>query len=1082
MPYFPSDFHCKNDITNWNDAAELNGGWLSGLADLNTEKEYVQERIVYYFIDLLSIGFSGLSLPSAKHIYPSTFATIFKKLKESLGGQFPEDFIAILQLTFGWEKQVLICEKTKLSNFGEYFNEILKENYFTDKEIEKIKIWNSGFPQEYPECDGAWKISPERHAISIEWPDDINLNSYYNIYIRDKDIETHRSRTMDMFNNIEKNWKIKSVFSMFSLINGSTGFPDGKSDCSKCQTEVCKIYCTKSFPYQKAYNPLSIGYDAGNITTWKEGIYTRVHRDLRIINSMREWMNLDIMTEEELYYNERKKANCSEECLICDTESMMKNMCLICNISNGFYPLIYPGYDQKYYECLNRSMKYERIYFNETEEAFKPCYETCRECDMEGNSENHNCKECEFNLIERTNLNSLVKNCVTNCTYSYYITPYGQYKCNDEIPKNPIEASKFIKDKNKCIDDSKNDNKYKYLYNGICLVQCPNNTFEHNFECLHNKILEFFNEKSSIIKKDKDYDINYIINEIKNDKTDITLKVIKEENKDLLIKKGDIIYQISSINNIKKNIYNNLSDINLEKCEKILKDKYNIKQNETIIFLKLEYNLPMIHMPIIEYQLFHPLTKDILDLNYCKNTYIDIYIPANINEDISFKYDPNSEYYSNLCYPYTTEFGTDITLYDRKNEFINKNFSLCEKDCTYNGYNINTSKALCQCKIKTKFSTFSEYINKSKNELLNNFVDIKKISNVFILKCGNFLFKKSSLIKNIGNYIILLVIFIHIIGLIIYSIKGFKILLKDIKEILNDKKEKKDNIIETNNNNSSIKNELIINKNKNQKFMKMNMNLSSNAFLKNNGNIKINIKENNISKIKILKFTDIELNSLNYLEAINNDKRTYFQIYFSLLRKKHLLIFAFYPIKDYNIMIIKICLFFFFFSLYYFVNVLFFTDDAIHKIYESQGIYDFVWQIPQIIYSTLISEIIISIIKYLSLSEHNVIKIKLINEYDKCETEVKKLLKRLKIKFTLYFVLSFVFLLFFWYYLSIFCAIYKNTQLFLIKDTIISFGTTLIYPLITNLLPLVLRMLSLKHKNKDKELLYNVSKILQYLL
>ena len=421
VPFFPSDFHCKNDITNWNDAAELNGGWLSGLADLNTEKEYVQERIVYYFIDLLSIGFSGLSLPSAKHIYPSTFATIFKKLKESLGGQFPEDFIAILQLTFGWEKQVLICEKTKLSSFGEYFKEKLEENSLTDEEITKIKIWNSGFPQEIPECDGEWKISPERHAISIEWPDDIYLNSYYNIYIRDKDIETHRSRTMDMFNNIEKNWKIKSVFSMFSLINGSFGFPDGKSDCSKCQTEVCKIYCTKSFPYQKAYNPLSIGYDAGNITNWKEGTYTRVHRDLDIINSMRQWMNLNIMTEEELYYNERKKANCSEECLICDTESMMKNMCLICNISNGFYPLIYPGYDQKYYECLNRSMKYERIYFNETEEAFKPCYETCRECDMEGNSENHNCKECEFNLIERQNLNSLVKNCVTNCTYSYYM-------------------------------------------------------------------------------------------------------------------------------------------------------------------------------------------------------------------------------------------------------------------------------------------------------------------------------------------------------------------------------------------------------------------------------------------------------------------------------------------------------------------------------------------------------------------------------------------------------------------------------------------------------------------------------------
>ena len=58
---------------------------------------------------------------------------------------------------------------------------------------------------------------------------------------------------------------------MFSLINNSNGFPDGKSDCKKCQSELCKKYCTKSFPYQKAYDPLSIGYDTGNYTNWKEG-------------------------------------------------------------------------------------------------------------------------------------------------------------------------------------------------------------------------------------------------------------------------------------------------------------------------------------------------------------------------------------------------------------------------------------------------------------------------------------------------------------------------------------------------------------------------------------------------------------------------------------------------------------------------------------------------------------------------------------------------------------------------------------------------------------------------------------------
>lgn len=55
VPYFPSDFHCKYDITNWGDPIEINGGWVSGFADLNTEKDSVQQRIVDYFVELLSI-------------------------------------------------------------------------------------------------------------------------------------------------------------------------------------------------------------------------------------------------------------------------------------------------------------------------------------------------------------------------------------------------------------------------------------------------------------------------------------------------------------------------------------------------------------------------------------------------------------------------------------------------------------------------------------------------------------------------------------------------------------------------------------------------------------------------------------------------------------------------------------------------------------------------------------------------------------------------------------------------------------------------------------------------------------------
>ena len=83
----------------------------------------------------------------------------------------------------------------------------------------------------------------------------------------------------------------------------------------------------------------------------------------------------------------------------------------------------------------------------------------------------------------------------------------------------------------------------------------------------------------------------------------------------------------------------------------------------------------------------------------------------------------------------------------------------------------------------------------------------------------------------------------------------------------------------------------------------------------------------------ILEYNDYELNSMTYKDALKFDKRTYIQYYFSLLRTNHILVFAFISSNDYNSRIIKICIFFFSFALYYTVNGLFFTDSKIHEIF-----------------------------------------------------------------------------------------------------------------------------------------------------
>ena len=60
-----------------------------------------------------------------------------------------------------------------------------------------------------------------------------------------------------------------------------------------------------------------------------------------------------------------------------------------------------------------------------------------------------------------------------------------------------------------------------------------------------------------------------------------------------------------------------------------------------------------------------------------------------------------------------------------------------------------------------------------------------------------------------------------------------------------------------------------------------------------------------------------------------------------------------------------------------------------------------------------------------------------------------------------------------------FCTIYKNTQIHLIKDTLISFGTSLLYPFGIYLLPGLFRIPALLNKKNKKKYLYNLSKLIQ---
>ena len=237
----------------------------------------------------------------------------------------------------------------------------------------------------------------------------------------------------------------------------------------------------------------------------------------------------------------------------------------------------------------------------------------------------------------------------------------------------------------------------------------------------------------------------------------------------------------------------------------------------------------------------------------------------------------------------------------------------------------------------------------------------------------------------------------------------------------------------------------------------------------------VNNEKNIFGKKK--SYTEQELNNLEYELAKEYDKRTFLQYYWSLLKKKHLILFTFLPAEDYNLLTIKIALFIISFSLYFTINGFFFTDKSMHNVYKYNGAFKFVYQIPQILYSTIVSAFINFILKKLSLSEENILEIKRESNEEKAKKKSKKIENCLRIKFIVFFSLSILFMFFFWYFITCFCAVYKNTQMILIKDTLISFGISMLYPFGINLIPGILRIIALRAKT-DRKLLYKISLII----
>ena len=82
------------------------------------------------------------------------------------------------------------------------------------------------------------------------------------------------------------------------------------------------------------------------------------------------------------------------------------------------------------------------------------------------------------------------------------------------------------------------------------------------------------------------------------------------------------------------------------------------------------------------------------------------------------------------------------------------------------------------------------------------------------------------------------------------------------------------------------------------------------------------------------------------------------------------------------------------------------------------------------------------------------------------QRKINQILKLLKVKIILFFIIELIIKLFYLYYITAFCEVFINTQILLVKDSISSFIISIPTSLITALILCIIYRLSLKYEIK----------------
>ena len=227
------------------------------------------------------------------------------------------------------------------------------------------------------------------------------------------------------------------------------------------------------------------------------------------------------------------------------------------------------------------------------------------------------------------------------------------------------------------------------------------------------------------------------------------------------------------------------------------------------------------------------------------------------------------------------------------------------------------------------------------------------------------------------------------------------------------------------------------------------------------------------------------LNNYDYETAIKYESRTFWRILYIVMISKDNILNTFILKSPLESEPLRICLLIFVYTSDLALNTLFYFSDNISDKYHYTGKYLYWYtlfnNILISVISTILSMILNGILNLMADSKDDMEeefkeeekklredpKYK-VSEERKAEIlkKINKCLKKLKIKMTFFVIVDFIILLFFFYFVTAFCEVYKNTQTSWISDAVVSIIISFPIELAIALVITIIYFLSIKYKWK----------------